>query len=102
MTTFLLDSLLRGCVRLDVPALGLGAVAFGETNPRNTTSFITPMPGTRTPHQGRDEPVADPAASGILPEAGRSRCVSGIRVHGPAPKRWPYPTSSVALRRTAN
>jgi hypothetical protein len=101
MAAFLLESLvLRGCVRQDVPALGLGAVAFGTPNPRNTTPFITPMPGARTPPQG-EEPDAD-TASGTLPGAGRSRRLSGIRVHGIASKRWPYPTSSVAVRRTAN
>ena len=103
MAAFLLESLvLRSCVRLDVPALGLGAVAFGDSNPRNTTSFTTPMPGTRTPPQGGDEPDAEPTASGILPGAGRSLRLSGIRVHGHASKRWSYPTSSVAVRQTAN
>ena len=69
MTTLLLDSLLRGCVRLDVPALGLGAVAFGTYTPRNTTS---PMP---TP-QDAGKSDAEPAASG----AGRSLRSSGIWV----------------------
>ena len=80
MTTLLLDSLLRGCVRLDVPALGLGAVAFGTYTPRNTTSSITRMPGTRTPPQGAGKPDAGPAASGTLPGAGRSLRSSGIWV----------------------
>ena len=98
MTTFLLESLvLRGCVRQDVPALGLGAVAFGSPNPRNTTSFITPMPGARTPPQGTNEPDAEPTASGTLPGAGRSCRLSGIAVRGVVSKRWPYPTHAVAI-----
>ena len=72
MTTLLLDSLLRGCVRLDVPALGLGAVAFGTYTPRNTTPMPTP--------QGAGKPDAEPAASGTLPGAGRSLRSSGIWV----------------------
>lgn len=74
MTTLLLESLvLRGCVRQDVPALGLGAVAFGTYTPRNTTS---PMPAP----QGAGKPDAEPAASGTLPGAGRSLRSSGIWV----------------------
>ena len=87
MTTFLLDSLLRGCVRLDVPALGLGAVAFGTYTPRNTTS---PMP---TP-QGTGKPDAEPAASGTMPGAGRSLRSSGIWVQGIA-ERAPNSARSV-------
>ena len=73
MTTLLLDSLLRGCVRLDVPALGLGAVAFGTYTPRDTTS---PMPAP----QNAGKPDAGPAASGTKPGAGRSLRSSGIGV----------------------
>ena len=98
MTAFLLESLvLRGCVRQDVPALGLGAVAFGEANPRNTTSFITPMPGARTPPQSETKPDAGSTPSGSLPGAGRSCRLSGIAVRGVVSKRWPYPTHSVAI-----
>ena len=89
MAAFLLESLLRGCVRLDVPALGLGAVAFGTPNPRTT-----PMP-TRTPPQGAEEPDANDSASGTLPGAGRSRRSSGIGVHGIAAERRPYTARSV-------
>lgn len=90
MTTFLLDSLLRGCVRLDVPALGLGAVAFGTYTPRNTMSSTTPMP---TP-QGTGKPDAEPAASGTLPGAGRSLRSSGIWGQGIA-ERAPNSARSV-------
>jgi hypothetical protein len=88
MATLLLESLLRGCVRLDVPALGLGAVAFGNPNPGNPTA-PTPMPT-----QGTDGPDADSAASGTLPGAGRSLRSSGIRVHAVAECR-PYSARSV-------
>lgn len=98
MAAFLLESLvLRGCVRQDVPALGLGAVAFGEPNPRNTTSFVTPMPGARTPPQGETKPDAGTSPSGTLPGAGRPCRLSGSSAHAVVSKRWAYPTSSVAV-----
>ena len=89
MAAFLLESLVPlRCVRQDVSALGLGAVAFGMANPKNT-----PIPGTHTPPPSGEAPDAGDSASGTLPRAGRSCRLPGRRADDIASARWPYPVT---------